>query len=203
MLAQSKAFSGFAVDDIEKAREFYGDTLGLEVEVTEVDGLDGPGLLNLKLAGDRATLVYPKPDFEPATYTILNFPVDDVEATVDGLSERGVDLRALRGRRAGREGHFPRHGTDHRLVQGPGGQRARRDRGGRLLADELEVAAAVRAGGFEAVEQRRAVERGVGPTASAAPDPVEILDRLGVPVAGARPRCSCLRAHAPCLPDFR
>jgi catechol 2,3-dioxygenase-like lactoylglutathione lyase family enzyme len=97
MLAQSKAFSGFAVDDIEKAREFYGDTLGLEVEVTEVDGLDGPGLLNLKLAGDRATVVYPKPDFEPATYTILNFPVDDAEATVDGLTERGVIFERYEG----------------------------------------------------------------------------------------------------------
>ena len=97
MLAQSKAFSGFAVDDIEKAREFYGDTLGLEVELTEVEGLDGPGLLNLKLAGDRATLVYPKPDFEPATYTILNFPVDDVEAAVDGLAERGVTFERYAG----------------------------------------------------------------------------------------------------------
>ena len=97
MLAQSKAFSGFAVDDIEKAREFYGDTLGLEVEVTEVEGLDGPGLLNLKLAGDRATLVYPKPDFEPATYTILNFPVDDVEAAVDDLTERGVSFERYEG----------------------------------------------------------------------------------------------------------
>jgi catechol 2,3-dioxygenase-like lactoylglutathione lyase family enzyme len=97
MLAQSKAFSGFAVDDIEKAREFYGETLGLEVELTEVEGLDGPGLLNLKLAGDRATLVYPKPDFEPATYTILNFPVDDVEAAVDGLTERGVSFERYEG----------------------------------------------------------------------------------------------------------
>jgi catechol 2,3-dioxygenase-like lactoylglutathione lyase family enzyme len=97
MLAQSKAFSGFAVDDIEKARVFYGETLGLEVEVMEVEGLDGPGLLNLKLAGDRATLVYPKPDFEPATYTILNFPVDDVEAAVDGLGERGVSFERYEG----------------------------------------------------------------------------------------------------------
>jgi catechol 2,3-dioxygenase-like lactoylglutathione lyase family enzyme len=70
MLARSKAFSGFAVDDIEKAREFYAKTLGLEVE-----SLAGPGLLSIKLAGDRPTLVYPKPDFQPATYTLLNFPV--------------------------------------------------------------------------------------------------------------------------------
>jgi catechol 2,3-dioxygenase-like lactoylglutathione lyase family enzyme len=69
MLAQSKAFSGFAVDDLEQARDFYGETLGLEVELIE-----DPGLLNIKLAGDRDTLVYPKPDFQPATYTVLNFP---------------------------------------------------------------------------------------------------------------------------------
>jgi catechol 2,3-dioxygenase-like lactoylglutathione lyase family enzyme len=87
MLAQSKAFSGFAVDDVEKAREFYGETLGLDVEP-----IDEPGLLTIHLAGDRDTLIYPKPDFEPATYTILNFPVEDVGAAVDELSSRGVSF---------------------------------------------------------------------------------------------------------------
>ena len=85
MLAQSKAFSGFAVDDLEQAREFYADTLGLDVK-----SIDDPGLLNIRLAGGRDILVYPKGDFEPATYTILNFPVDDVEAAVDDLASRGV-----------------------------------------------------------------------------------------------------------------
>jgi catechol 2,3-dioxygenase-like lactoylglutathione lyase family enzyme len=85
MLADSKAFSGFAVPDIDAARGFYGDTLGLKVELME-----GPGLLTLHLAGDRPTLIYPKPDFQPATYTILNFPVDDIDATVEELSARGV-----------------------------------------------------------------------------------------------------------------
>jgi catechol 2,3-dioxygenase-like lactoylglutathione lyase family enzyme len=85
MLADSKAFSGFAVPDIDEARRFYGETLGLDVELVE-----GPGLLTLHLAGDRPVLIYPKPDFEPAAYTILNFPVDDVEAAVDELSARGV-----------------------------------------------------------------------------------------------------------------
>ena len=85
MLADSKAFSGFAVDDVDSAREFYAGTLGLDVEV-----VDGPGLLNLHLGGDTDVLVYPKPDFEPATYTVLNFPVPDVEAAVDELSSRGV-----------------------------------------------------------------------------------------------------------------
>ncbi len=92
MLADSKAFSGFAVPDIEAARGFYGDTLGLKVELME-----GPGLLTLHLAGDRPTLIYPKPDFQPATYTILNFPVDDIDATVEELSARGVKFEQYDG----------------------------------------------------------------------------------------------------------
>jgi catechol 2,3-dioxygenase-like lactoylglutathione lyase family enzyme len=92
MLAQSKAFSGFAVDDLEQARQFYGEALGLEVESVEE-----PGLLNLKLAGGRDVIVYPKPDFQPATYTILNFPVDDVEAAVDALTEKGVEFQKYEG----------------------------------------------------------------------------------------------------------
>jgi catechol 2,3-dioxygenase-like lactoylglutathione lyase family enzyme len=83
MLAESKAFSGFAVDDIEKARAFYGDTLGLETS-------EQNGLLTLHLAGDRNTLVYPKPDHEPASFTILNFPVENIASAVDELSARGV-----------------------------------------------------------------------------------------------------------------
>jgi catechol 2,3-dioxygenase-like lactoylglutathione lyase family enzyme len=92
MLADSKAFSGFAVPDIEEARRFYGETLGLNVELME-----GPGLLNLHLAEDRPTLIYPKPDFEPASYTILNFPVDDVDAAVDELTSRGVQFERYDG----------------------------------------------------------------------------------------------------------
>jgi catechol 2,3-dioxygenase-like lactoylglutathione lyase family enzyme len=84
MFKDTKAFSGFAVDDLEAARQFYGETLGLTIS-TEM------GLLNLQLAGgERPTLVYPKPDFEPATYTILNFPVADIDEAVDALIERGV-----------------------------------------------------------------------------------------------------------------
>jgi len=86
MLANSKAFSGFAVDDLEKAREFYGETLGLKTSVLDEEN----GLLSLHLADGRDTLVYRKPDFEPATYTILNFRVDDIDETVDGLAARGV-----------------------------------------------------------------------------------------------------------------
>ena len=91
MFENTKAFSGFAVDDLERAREFYEGTLGLEVS-TEM------GLLNLKLAGGaRPTLVYPKPDFEPATYTILNFPVDDIDGAVAELSSRGVTFERYEG----------------------------------------------------------------------------------------------------------
>jgi catechol 2,3-dioxygenase-like lactoylglutathione lyase family enzyme len=83
VFANTKAFSGFAVDDMEKAREFYGETLGIRTS-------EQYGLMTLHLAGDRDTLVYPKPDHTPATYTILNFPVDDIEQAVDDLSARGV-----------------------------------------------------------------------------------------------------------------
>ena len=90
MLGNSKAFSGFAVDDIAKARAFYEGTLGVKVS-------EEMGLLVLHLGGDRPTIVYPKPDFVPATYTILNFPVDDIDAAVDGLTERGVRFERYEG----------------------------------------------------------------------------------------------------------
>ncbi|MBA2811017.1 VOC family protein [Streptomyces sp. KM273126] len=83
MFGTTKAFSGFSVDDIDAARKFYGETLGLRVS-------EHNGLLTLHIAGDRDTLVYPKPDHTPAAYTILNFPVDDIETAVDELSRRGV-----------------------------------------------------------------------------------------------------------------
>jgi catechol 2,3-dioxygenase-like lactoylglutathione lyase family enzyme len=86
MFANTKAFSGFAVDDLEKAREFYGETLGLKTSVLDEEN----GLMVLHLAGDRDTFVYQKPDYTPATYTILNFPVDDIDKAVDELAARGV-----------------------------------------------------------------------------------------------------------------
>jgi catechol 2,3-dioxygenase-like lactoylglutathione lyase family enzyme len=90
MFGTTKAFSGFAVDDFEAARKFYGETLGLETS-------EQYGLLTLHLAGGRDTLVYPKPDHVPATYTILNFQVDDVDAAVDELTARGVSLERYEG----------------------------------------------------------------------------------------------------------
>jgi catechol 2,3-dioxygenase-like lactoylglutathione lyase family enzyme len=82
MLDGAKAYSGFAVDDIAAARRFYGETLGLDVS-------EQSGMLDLKL-GDRSVLIYPKPNHEPATFTILNFPVADVDRAVDELSRAGV-----------------------------------------------------------------------------------------------------------------
>jgi catechol 2,3-dioxygenase-like lactoylglutathione lyase family enzyme len=88
MLANSKAFSGFAVDDLDKARQFYGETLGLEVEVLDEEN----GLLTIHLAGDRDTLAYLSPDMTPPSYTILNFPVDDIDQAVGELASRGVSF---------------------------------------------------------------------------------------------------------------
>lgn len=86
MLADSKAFGGFSVNDIAKAKEFYGNILGLKI----YDDADMPGILHLEILGNNAIVIYPKPNHVPATFTILNFPVKDVENTVDELSERGV-----------------------------------------------------------------------------------------------------------------
>jgi catechol 2,3-dioxygenase-like lactoylglutathione lyase family enzyme len=93
MLTDSKAYSGFAVDDLEKAREFYSGTLGLETSVLDEEH----GLLSVRLGGGREVLVYQKPDFTPATYTILNFPVDDIDETVDVLAGRGVRFERYEG----------------------------------------------------------------------------------------------------------
>jgi catechol 2,3-dioxygenase-like lactoylglutathione lyase family enzyme len=88
MLANSKAFSGFAVDDLDKARQFYGETLGLDLEVLDEEN----GLLTIHLAGDRDTLAYLSPDMTPPSYTILNFPVDDIDQAVDELAGRGISF---------------------------------------------------------------------------------------------------------------
>ena len=89
MLDASKAYSGFAVTDLAQAKQFYGETLGLDIRDLEV-GAPEP-LLELH-TGDRAILIYRKPDLEPANYTILNFPVEDVDAAVDDLTSKGVSF---------------------------------------------------------------------------------------------------------------
>lgn len=83
LLRESRAFSGFSVDDIPKAKAFYGETLGL-------DAREENGMLHIHLSGGAVVLAYPKPNHQPATFTILNFPVADVEAMVDELTSRGV-----------------------------------------------------------------------------------------------------------------
>jgi catechol 2,3-dioxygenase-like lactoylglutathione lyase family enzyme len=99
MFANTRAFSGFAVDDLQKAKEFYGETLGLKTS-------EEHGLMTLDLAGDRPTLVYPKPDHTPATYTILNFPVEDIDKAVDELAARGVRFERYNGMDQDEKGIF-------------------------------------------------------------------------------------------------
>ncbi|RKN49252.1 VOC family protein [Micromonospora endolithica] len=86
MFRDTVAFSGFSVDDTGRAQQFYADTLGLRVSRDDAMG----GMLTLHVAGDRDILVYPKSDHVPATYTVLNFPVGDVDRAVDELTGRGV-----------------------------------------------------------------------------------------------------------------
>jgi predicted enzyme related to lactoylglutathione lyase len=83
MLKNSKAFSGFSADDIPKAKQFYAGILGLDVSEEQ-------GLLTLRLAGGNNVIIYPKPNHVPATFTVLNFPVKDVDLAVDELKKRGV-----------------------------------------------------------------------------------------------------------------
>jgi catechol 2,3-dioxygenase-like lactoylglutathione lyase family enzyme len=90
MFGSTKAFSGFAVDDVQKAREFYGETLGLETSVEN-------GILRLHLAGGAEVIAYPKPGHTPAAFTILNFPVEDIDAAVAELGRRGVSFERYPG----------------------------------------------------------------------------------------------------------
>jgi predicted enzyme related to lactoylglutathione lyase len=93
MFANTKATNGFAVDDVEAAKEFYGETLGLGFKVLSEEF----GVTSIETAGGRETLIYAKPDFVPATYTILNFEVDDVDAAVDELVSKGVEFESYEG----------------------------------------------------------------------------------------------------------
>jgi catechol 2,3-dioxygenase-like lactoylglutathione lyase family enzyme len=118
MLADSPAFSGFSVQDTEVARSFYADTLGLRTE-------DGDwGMFTLKLAGGRDTLVYPSAGHVPGSYTVLNFPVPDIDAAVDELSARGVVFEKYDG---------PDMSTDEKGVNRSGGPLIR-DPSGNVLS---------------------------------------------------------------------
>jgi catechol 2,3-dioxygenase-like lactoylglutathione lyase family enzyme len=114
MLAKTKAFSGFAVDDVQKAREFYGETLGLKTS-------EEHGLMWLHLAGGRDTLVYPQPGATPASYTILNFAVDDIDAAVGELTARGVSFERYDGMEQDEKGVFRSEGPYIAWFKDPAG----------------------------------------------------------------------------------
>ncbi|HXX61817.1 MAG TPA: VOC family protein [Candidatus Sulfotelmatobacter sp.] len=90
MLRDSHGFSGFSTDDIPRAREFYADTLGLQVS-------EANGMLTLELAGGGRVIIYPKPDHQAATFTVLNLPVPDIDAAVDALTRAGVVFERYEG----------------------------------------------------------------------------------------------------------
>jgi extradiol dioxygenase family protein len=117
MFGDTKAFSSFAVDDIGKAREFYGETLGLKTSVLDEDN----GILSLQLARDRDVLVYGKGDFAPATYTVLNFQVDDIDAAVDQLASRGVSFERYDGFDQDEKGIFRGDGPEIAWFKDPAG----------------------------------------------------------------------------------
>ncbi len=117
MLTDSAAFSGFAVRDVEEARRFYADTLGLRVDVDQEMG----GMLTLHLGGGTDVLVYPKSDHAPATYTVLNFPVDDVDRVVDELSGRGIRFERYPGFEQDEKGIARGQGPDIAWFTDPAG----------------------------------------------------------------------------------
>lgn len=108
MLGENKATSGFAVKDIEAAKRFYEGSLGLRVEVLDEEH----GVTALKLAGDHEVFMYLSAEMRPASYTMLNFEVEDIDAAVDGLVERGVTIERYDG--------FPH--DEKGIVRGPGPQ---------------------------------------------------------------------------------
>jgi catechol 2,3-dioxygenase-like lactoylglutathione lyase family enzyme len=115
MFSDSRAFSGFAVPDVAAAEKFYGETLGIQVS-------NDNGLLTLHLAGGaRPTIVYPKPDHVPATFTILNFPVDDVGAAVQELARRGVEVERYEGMPQDEDGVMRGNGPDIAWFKDPAG----------------------------------------------------------------------------------
>jgi catechol 2,3-dioxygenase-like lactoylglutathione lyase family enzyme len=115
MFKNTRAFSGFSVDDVSRAREFYGDVLGLDVS-------EENGMLTLHIAGNRNTLAYPKGDqHTPATYTILNFPVADIGRAVEDLAERGVEFERYPGMDIDERGVFRGGGPPIAWFKDPAG----------------------------------------------------------------------------------
>jgi catechol 2,3-dioxygenase-like lactoylglutathione lyase family enzyme len=117
MFGDTEAFSGFAVDDLAKARDFYGETLGLRI--SDVEPM--PGLMTLHLGSGQRVLVYEKRDFAPATYTVLNFVVPDVGAAVSELAGRGVGLERYPGFAQDDDGVMRGNGPDVAWFTDPAG----------------------------------------------------------------------------------
>jgi catechol 2,3-dioxygenase-like lactoylglutathione lyase family enzyme len=114
MFADTKAYSGIAVKDIEEAREFYGGKLGLRKS-------EEHGNLWLHLAGDRDTLIYDQPEMTPASFTVLNFEVDEIEEAVDGLAARGVTFEQYDGFEQDERGIFRGEGPYIAWFKDPSG----------------------------------------------------------------------------------
>jgi catechol 2,3-dioxygenase-like lactoylglutathione lyase family enzyme len=114
MFEHSRAFSGFSVNDVPAAKTFYGETLGLQVS-------EDHGMLQLHLEGGHPIVVYPKPNHAPATFTVLNFPVQEVERAVDALVERGVRFEHYEGMNLGDKGIMRGQGPDIAWFKDPAG----------------------------------------------------------------------------------
>jgi predicted enzyme related to lactoylglutathione lyase len=102
ILKESLAFSGFSVNDFEKAKEFYGDVLGLDI----AESKEMKGILHLHLAGGNTVLIYTKPDHTPASFTILNFPVKNIETATAALKGQGITFEKYDGMNIGEDGIF-------------------------------------------------------------------------------------------------
>ncbi|MFG2003658.1 VOC family protein [Spirillospora sp. NPDC048911] len=114
MFRDTKAFSGFSVNDLDAAKKFYGEILGLDVT-------EQPPGLTLDIAGGRPVIVYPKPNHAPATFTVLNFPVDDIDSAVDELARRGVEFLRYEGMPQDERGIFRAEGPPIAWFTDPAG----------------------------------------------------------------------------------
>ena len=114
MFKDAPAFSGFSTNDVEQSKRFYGDTLGLEVS-------EANGLLELKLGSGGTVLVYPKDNHQPATFTVLNFPVDDVDGAVEALTARGIRFEHYEGFDQDEKGIMRGQGPDIAWFKDPAG----------------------------------------------------------------------------------
>jgi catechol 2,3-dioxygenase-like lactoylglutathione lyase family enzyme len=113
-LRESHAYAGFSTDDIDQARAFYGDLLGLEVS-------EANGMLRLSLGGGGSVLIYPKADHQPATFTVLNFPVADVDAAVEALVAAGVTFERYEGAQQDERGVMRGYGVAMAWFKDPAG----------------------------------------------------------------------------------